>query len=272
MTTPPPIPQDVIDEIMIHLHNDPSTLKVCSLVSHSFFPPCRRQLFSRILLETPRSVLRLRRLLKRSREISYLVFTIHIHIIPGVTIPDLPIVLSHFMRLRHLIIGNDDYYFDWGYISPEIAGSIQALIVLGALHSLKFICVYHVPTSLIRVASTIKTLSLESSVLYEDTDTSDLSVAPLTHLESLHLGFEVMLGLNHWDPFTTPNLRQISMLGTEKQTLQNAQHVLVAASESIQDIIWHEYSVNPFISRRSPNIYPKLHLKILPPQKALTLI
>lgn len=272
MTTSPPIPQDIIEEIVIHLHNDPSTLKVCSLVSHSFFPPSRRQLFSRIILETPRSVLRLQPLLKRSPGISELVFTLHIHIIPGVTIPDLPIVLSQFTRLRHLIIGNEDNYFDWEYISPEISASIQALILSRALHSLKFICVYHVPSSLIRAASTIKTLSLESSVIYEDTDMNDLSV-PLTHLESLHLGFEVMLGLNHWDPFTTPNLQQLSILGTENQTLQNAQHILVAASESIQDIIWHEYSVNPFISRRSRNIYPKSHLKRFPlPQKPKTSI
>ncbi|KAF9459601.1 hypothetical protein BDZ94DRAFT_1312222 [Collybia nuda] len=245
---PPQLPQDIIDEIVRHLCRDTITLKACSIASRTFFPPSRRALFSRIVLETPRSLLRLNHLLEQSSEISKLVYTVHIHnyIISLISTPSVSTVLQ-LPQLRHLIIGNDNNYFDWSYIPPENAGTLETLITSGNLHSLEFICAYHVPTSLIRAASSITSLTLEVSVLYDDTNINDPPVPNLTNLEALHLGFEVVLGLSYWEPFTTPNLHQLSILGTERQTLKNMQNILIAASSSIQNIIWREYSFSPYV-------------------------
>jgi hypothetical protein len=47
------IPQDIVDRILDELQDDTSTLKICSLVSRSFLPTCRRHIYSTLdLLRT----------------------------------------------------------------------------------------------------------------------------------------------------------------------------------------------------------------------------
>lgn len=220
--TLPHIHQDIIDEIVYHLRYDLTTLKACSTVSRAFFSPTRRPLLSRIVL-TPSTLGRFQSLLESSPEIKEFVnnIDVHIHSLSLVPTLNLSMFLLSFTQLRHLVIGNTICYFDWSLISLENLESLRAVIRSGILHSLKFVCAYHVPISLFLAASSIRSLTLEETVLYEDSDDSDLSLIPLTNLEALHLGFEAVLGINYWEPFVTPNLRRLSVTGTERHTTKN---------------------------------------------------
>ncbi|KAG7098157.1 hypothetical protein E1B28_000127 [Marasmius oreades] len=56
--TPPTIstlPQELIDQIIDHLHNDILSLKNCSVVCHAWLPTSRIHLFSKIRLDIPRT-------------------------------------------------------------------------------------------------------------------------------------------------------------------------------------------------------------------------
>ncbi|KAF9024090.1 hypothetical protein BDZ89DRAFT_1069344 [Hymenopellis radicata] len=47
-TTPLQLPQELIDNVIDHLHDSPRDLKTCSLVSHSFYPRSHFNLFQRV--------------------------------------------------------------------------------------------------------------------------------------------------------------------------------------------------------------------------------
>jgi len=48
----PHIPQELIDRVLTHLHNDARTLRICALVARCFLPFSQRLIFSRIYLDT----------------------------------------------------------------------------------------------------------------------------------------------------------------------------------------------------------------------------
>lgn len=243
------IPEDVIDEILTHLHDNSSTLKHCSLVSRSFLTPSRRLLFSTVFLKESRHVDKFYLLLQRSPEISNLVSTLQIYI-DRIALPTLPAVLSHVTRVRHFSIDSHDY-FTWGFLESEIRESMHALLVSNTLHSLKLAHAFHLPTAFIRGASTITMLSLEYCDIDEETEPCTM---PLPCLETLHLGREVKLGPRSWTLFATPTLRQLSIYSADLQALEGARHILAAAADSIQDVIWHHYVAIPRAHRHHPDL------------------
>ena len=52
----PPLPQEIFDLIVDHLHDDPTTLEACCLVSLSWIPRARRHLFTHIYIWYPESI------------------------------------------------------------------------------------------------------------------------------------------------------------------------------------------------------------------------
>ncbi|KAK0194956.1 hypothetical protein F5146DRAFT_923717, partial [Armillaria mellea] len=48
-------PQELIDKILDYLHDSPSALKACSLVSHKFYPRTRVHLFRKAGCDGPKS-------------------------------------------------------------------------------------------------------------------------------------------------------------------------------------------------------------------------
>ena len=48
-----PLPPELLDLIVDHLHNEPTTLRACCLVSKSWVPRTRRYLFARVVFVTP---------------------------------------------------------------------------------------------------------------------------------------------------------------------------------------------------------------------------
>ncbi|KAF9263749.1 hypothetical protein L218DRAFT_987391 [Marasmius fiardii PR-910] len=51
------LPQELVDQIIDHLHNDISSLKSCTLVCRAWLPTSRLHLFSKIRLDIPRTLL-----------------------------------------------------------------------------------------------------------------------------------------------------------------------------------------------------------------------
>ncbi|KIP02383.1 hypothetical protein PHLGIDRAFT_79196, partial [Phlebiopsis gigantea 11061_1 CR5-6] len=50
-----PLAQELVDHIIDFLHNDPATLRSCTLVAHTWLPSSRFHLFSRVEVQVAES-------------------------------------------------------------------------------------------------------------------------------------------------------------------------------------------------------------------------
>ena len=66
----PPIPQEVIDNIIDELRGDNTTLKQCTMVSRSFHLPCRGNIFCIVKLDADIEIIRLHHLLASTPRIA----------------------------------------------------------------------------------------------------------------------------------------------------------------------------------------------------------
>lgn len=106
-----PIPQEIINEILSHLRDHSRTLKICSIVSHSFSQETRKHLFSVMRLYNASSGWRFHFLLIRNPSLT--AFITDLHVAADGTMETLPVILPLLFHLRHLVLGRRGVDGDW---------------------------------------------------------------------------------------------------------------------------------------------------------------
>lgn len=234
------VPQDLVDEIISHLHDDIDALKKCTMVSHSFYLPSRKLLFSSIILNNPDSITGLYSLLIDAPDIANLIRDLHLQIFPE--LDDIDVILSEISRsikqLQHLVLGHRDAYgVYWQDIPNNYRNALKTLVCLDSLRSLELACIYFIPLSFIHMAKGIKALTMEYIQTKDDLTATD--IVPVMQLEELHLGSSV--SFNQTSPLISPRLRQLSFVEKGGSSLESATQYINVTSCAIDNLVWRMY-------------------------------
>lgn len=232
--SPTPLPQELIDQIIDHLHDDPPALSSCALVCNAWLPPSRHHFFAKITLKAmapngPTSCpqercKRLYWLLIRSPKIIPNVRELEVcegSPYPGPhpdtrsttwvtterTLPPLLKLLTHLKRLDFSATTT----FYWKTLPPTFQNAIHAVLSLSSLTYVRFhswsFSNFASLASLLSHCHTLKGLALSSTTVSDDAtvdqedrlieeDESAESQTP--RLEVLTLDYVSMGYLGHW--------------------------------------------------------------------------
>ncbi|KAF9029970.1 hypothetical protein BDZ89DRAFT_1064939 [Hymenopellis radicata] len=107
-TTPLQLPQELIDNIIDHLHDSPRDLKACSLVSHSFHPRSHFNLFQRVDVRSIEAAQRFfTHLSPETRAIIRTLMLCGPNSSPFTHFPEIPMMLQS-LHLDRLVLGEID--------------------------------------------------------------------------------------------------------------------------------------------------------------------
>ncbi|KAI0085774.1 hypothetical protein BDY19DRAFT_392007 [Irpex rosettiformis] len=132
------IPQELVDLIIDHFHNDFTTLHICAVVSRAWLYPARAHLFREVLLARPEDVYNLQQLIIAKKHIARCVRTLKINskiFKPGPN-PDKPVQSGYieyiqqslFKPLIHLRTLHFDYvHFDTVILDQHLLEAIGEL-------------------------------------------------------------------------------------------------------------------------------------------------
>lgn len=232
--SPTPLPQELIDQIIDHLHDDPPALSSCSLVCNAWLPASRHHFFAKITLKAmapnvPTSCpqercKRLYWLLIRSPKIIPNVRELEVYegspyhsphpdtrsttwVTTERTLPPLLKLLTHLERLDFSATTT----FYWKTLPPTFQHAIHAVLSLPSLTYVRFhswsFSNFASLASLLSHCHTLKGLALSSTTVSDDTtvdqedrlieeDESAESQTP--RLEVLTLDYVSMGYLGHW--------------------------------------------------------------------------
>ncbi|KAJ6463253.1 hypothetical protein C8R47DRAFT_82857 [Mycena vitilis] len=212
------LPQELIDHIIDHLFDDVQSLRACSLVSSSFFPSSRTNIFSHLRvgpLDHP--IDELRDILGKSPYLIPRVHSLHLfdHILrrhswieewsesvaPGV---------AEFSRtlvgLQQLIITIEAGFVHWANISEDLTNTIHFTLSARTLTCLELTALYGLPFTLLAHCPALKSVTLKW-VTFDERAATDFAptlaecegspLTLLTHL-SLDLDARVLELLSHW--------------------------------------------------------------------------
>ncbi|KAF9029328.1 hypothetical protein BDZ89DRAFT_1112656 [Hymenopellis radicata] len=148
------LPQEIVDNIIDELHNDPVALAQCSLVNRSFFPCSRKHLFASIHIHPGRYVHRINignvyplflDLLEGSSSIAPLVISLRVSDLAGLVIgrraagETAPFgdIAARLPNVKHLTVDSkDDDGMPWHYIPIARILGLKTLIIGDKLRSL----------------------------------------------------------------------------------------------------------------------------------------
>lgn len=145
----PPLPQELIDNIIDHLHNDSVSLLNCALVCRAWLSASRLHLFAKIHLHVPlpfidtplasRKFSRLLRLLHKHTELIPHIHELQIHFecagpnpepgffAPGADDMLLPSLLTVFTHVRHLELSSN-LGASWDSLPPRVLHAIDTVV------------------------------------------------------------------------------------------------------------------------------------------------
>ncbi|KAK0488614.1 hypothetical protein IW261DRAFT_1440535 [Armillaria novae-zelandiae] len=145
----PPLPQELIDNIIDHLHNDNISLLNCALVCRAWLSTSRLHLFAKIHLHVPlpfidaplasRKFSRLLRLLYKHTELISYIHELQIHFECGGPNPEsgffaadaddmlLPSLLTTFTHVRHFELSSN-LGASWDSLPPRVLHAIDAVV------------------------------------------------------------------------------------------------------------------------------------------------
>ena len=254
------MPQDVIQEIINHLHNDPDTLKSCAVVSHSFLPTSRKHLFFSIHLDHPRKPQRFYEVLSAQPDIANFVrelYAIGVGSDEEVWLEGevfLPRILRLVNRLGLLSLDARPFraVVAWYHFSIDLQSAVTEILLSPFLVEMRFISVNPMSISIIARSSHLRRLALLYSDVYGESDlvsnmqASHVQTSPLTSLEALELGsFQNDVSAEMF--LVTRRLRLLSILTCGKVTLSVARDVIRSAASSIHSIVWRYSSECMFV-------------------------
>ncbi|KAF9459598.1 hypothetical protein BDZ94DRAFT_1312219 [Collybia nuda] len=255
MVVSSPIPQDLVEEIIGHLHDDVEALTCCSAVAHAFHLPSRKLLFSNVYFNTHISVIRFRSLLKNAPSIATSIRTLHLGYFLAVEdCGSLLLFISrHVQHIKHLIIEGPKGR-SWEQLSEKHITALEILVSSPNLQSLKLSHIFLIPVRFLLRAKGIRTLSMEF-VVFKD-DTTMIYTTTFAQLETLRLGYSVQI--NQATLFMMPKLRQLHIHGRHQPSLRCALDFINNTSNKIEDFVWCNFTHDNFgVSSRS--IIPPYH-------------
>ncbi|TFK62695.1 hypothetical protein BDN72DRAFT_862646 [Pluteus cervinus] len=168
------IPEEIFEQIIEHLGDDRAALIACSTTSRRLLLICRAQLFHALRIfhtitdQRRAKFERLRDILKANPGMGKYVHHLWLYLqasdsTPG-TDTDLLSVLDKFDNLQSLeILSIYPGSFLWQGISPEMQNSIQRLLRLPSLTSLRFHRQFDIPTSILEGATAVKNIILTAT-------------------------------------------------------------------------------------------------------------
>jgi hypothetical protein len=173
------IPQDIIDNVIAAIGDDKRLLQQCALVSSSFLLPTRKQLFSRITLNSDQKCHGIHQFLVQNPVIQSFVRTITLtedsnniyrpkfpHWIDSTSL--LAILRLPFCRLECFSIGipdwvGDKFKWDWNSFSRELKNALSNIIHSSTLKTLTLKGIINVPITLFLRIVHLTTLELTLS-------------------------------------------------------------------------------------------------------------
>jgi hypothetical protein len=246
-----PFPQDVIDIVVDHLHDDVGTLKSCAAVCRSFLRPSQLHLFFTVRLGKSLSSKRLCDLINAKPTIAGFVRELFIdHDIDlGVGTAwfandtrFLPNLLNamHHLRLLSLRL---PYILPWASLSIEMRSALVERFRSSSLEDIKLYQLVHIPISVMMHFAHVKRLTLYSVTFHDDSEdhSSFESALAFTRLEALDV--RIMSGHNeHRNGRLFSQIRSVRLLSIRachRDTLAIAQQVIHSSGRSVTSLMWH---------------------------------
>ena len=178
------IPQDIIDNVIAAVGDDARLLKQCTLVSSSFLLPCRKQLFSRISLDSNETCQGVQQFLVQNPVIQSFVRSISLkpehtyssdmsfEWVNGTSL--LAILRLPFCRLDFFSINVHrehrwavETLFTWNSFSSELKDALSNIIHLSTLKTLSLTNITQVPFAFFLHIVHLATLELRSLLPYD---------------------------------------------------------------------------------------------------------
>lgn len=258
MSPTTPIPQEIYDCIIEEARNDQDTLKACSLVSQSFLPTSRKNLFYAITIDSETASQGFHHLLLSNPTISTyiqrLIIIPHPRLHPYGGVPwaahgrKLAPILYALPRIRQLQIGDDDSHsFDWTYFPPSVRLALQTQVRrLPSPSTLNIRQISELPVAVllapVEQVSLVRVNIAGTDIDAPETSTNDSYMA---RLESLDLQvYDFRENPNATWPLLferASNLRQLSILSMRSSGnygLRVAQQLIEVAAEYLNSIAW----------------------------------
>jgi hypothetical protein len=254
MPTSVPIPQDVIEGIIDHLHEDKASLKCCAAVSRCFRVESRLHLFSAIRLDSPLTTQQLFTLISQTPDIATLIRELFIDPDPNRCSTSwvaenvfLPTILKMLHRLKALSLRNPTI-LRWDLLSPEIQSALVDQFRSPTLDVVKFFQVHNLPISLITSFTHLKVLSLHFVGFHNGSgsNSSLISTLAFTRLEMLDLRlFGVTSVPRGYMPVAffaqMQAVQLLSLWSCTQETLSLARAVIRSSSHSIKCVMWNVF-------------------------------
>lgn len=222
------LPQELVDHIVDHLHDDPASLLACATVCRGWLPASRVHLFARIHLDIAHTVnarcTRLCAVLDENADILPLVHELHITELCApngpVTAVALPALLARLVHLRRVELVAKLPTARWDQLKPPLRRAIEAVFRLPSLTYVrlsrwtfpswdKVSSLFRHSIGLLGVSLKEIVFLVEQSTPNEDaslsphdehalTDNSGANTPRAPHLTFLTLDFVDFTNLNEW--------------------------------------------------------------------------
>jgi hypothetical protein len=248
----PPLAPEILGSVIDQLRGDNATLKECSLVSRSFHPPSRRNLFFFVDLDTTQKVDRLHRLLSTSPEIGLYIRQLAVTFVgkkewlaSNTILAD---IFGMMPGLTALFWGKWRHCL-WQELSSELRTALVALF-RSSLTTITIKALDDFPLSILHAVSPLKNLELSYINLLEN----DSQLVILPYLETLILlQREEPIGVE----LITPNLRQLSFMDyKDEHPSILAQQAINTAAGSLERIQWYyNLDIGIWTSHLNPHLY-----------------
>jgi hypothetical protein len=236
----PPFTPEIVDCIIDQLRGDDTTLKQCSLVSWSFHPPSRRNLFFLINLDTFGKVDQLHHLLsalpKTGRDIRQLAVTMHVAHEWFMSNTILADIIGMLPGLNMFLWGTWTCPL-WHELSSQLRTVLVTLFRSSSLTTVAIRTLNDFPLSVFHTVPAIKRLKLSFMRLQP----SDRQLVMLPRLEMLII--QSQYGERAEVKLIVPNLRQLSFTDNNEQSAALAQQAIDTAAGTLERIRW-EYNLN----------------------------
>ncbi|KAF9459604.1 hypothetical protein BDZ94DRAFT_1324665 [Collybia nuda] len=246
------VPHEIIDEIISHLTDDLPALHSCSVTSRSFYAASRKHIFSTIRVYSPSTARKLNTLLDKIPDITSLVTTLHVYVLPHKERTSLPAILLRLRHVTQLIIGHegDIGIMHWRTLSPLIKGALETYIGSPTLNTLVLTSILHLPVSVLARAEHIKVLKLRSVAFAEPDASGGMEITSPTpipapspmRLESIQFSSSTATLLQFSSPIYAPRLRTCTIVGNSVDNLLTIKKICSAVEPmcGIENIRWLE--------------------------------
>lgn len=260
------IPQDIIDSIIYLLHDDTHTLKTCAVVSRSFLPPCRQQIFFVVHLDHPflaqKHCQRMFRLLNKNPDIGFYIKVLRVYVYDstsshdGALIPWIAgektflAVIRLLPQLRSLML-TSCWPMDWLVFPGTLRAGMLDLFRSPNLTDLKLDRIGNLPMHYFSTFSQLKRLSLLRIYFDNGQCPGTHSALPIAvpkkkgGLKSLEMWRSNECGRSLVETLSHPQslldiseLRELSIRGQDPEFMDIVWEVVRTAAQSLECFIW----------------------------------